>query len=355
MASKQAQNGERRYQLLMRVGYSVLLLLLGLVSAGFVFILETKNVAFDQAAIPAIPLANSTDRKNVDLPEPFPIGVDPRRESITENPAVENFVEAHLTSNHTGRETGHGWFTAILAELTQFDWYQNLASPSTRTLVVRSGERVEEVTQNFGSILGWTRSQRNTFRTLIASSTPKMSDGKLYGGTYVVPKGTDPQFVATLLIERFDAEVRSRYTPEIEAQVPLEEALIIASLIEREAYDFTDMRYIAGIIWNRLFADMPLQLDATLQYAKGNQLNQPWWPRVVPDDKYIKSPYNTYQNAGLPPGPIANPSIDAIVAALNPRETDCMYYFHDARSGFHCSPTYEGHVAGLRKYYGQGR
>ncbi len=354
MAQKPQPLSQRRYRLLMRIGYSVALFLLALASVGFVFILETKNVAFEQSNTRTIPLANSTNREKVELPPPFPIGVDPELQQITENPIVEEYVERQLTSNHT-KPRGGGWYQNLLATLTQFEWYQNLASPSTRTLVVRSGERTEEVTENFGSILGWSRSERNTFRELIASSSPQMDEGKLYAGTYVVPKGTPPEFVATLVTDRFDSEVRARYTPDIEAKVPLEEALIIASMIQREAYDFTDMRYIAGVIWNRLFIDMPLQLDATLQYAKGNRLNEPWWPRVVPDDKYIKSPFNTYQNKGLPPGPIANPSTDAIVAALNPRETDCMYYFHDARGGFHCSETYEGHIAGLRKYYGQGR
>ncbi len=350
--AKQANSlPERRYRLVMRIGYSLALFLVAIASAGFVFIIETKNVAFEQAEFTTIPLANSTDREKVDLPPPFPIGVDPGLQRITENPSVDEYVERQLTSNHVPSRSG-GWYQNLLAKLTQFNWYQNLASPGARTLVVRSGERIEEVTESFGGILGWSRSERNTFRELVASSTPVMDEGKLYAGTYVVPKGTPPEFVATLVIDRFESEVRSRYTPAIEAKVPLEDALIIASMIEREAYDFTDMRFIAGIIWNRLFIDMPLQLDATLQYAKGSKLDQPWWPRVVPDDKYIKSPYNTYQNKGLPPGPIANPSIDAIVAALNPRETNCMFYFHDSRGGFHCSETYEGHVAGLRKHYG---
>jgi UPF0755 protein len=115
------------------------------------------------------------------------------------------------------------------------------------------------------------------------------------------------------------------------------------------------MRHIAGVIWNRLFIDMNLQIDATLQYAKGTDAPKTWWPVPVPKDKYIESPYNTYQNSGLPPTPIANPSVDAVLAALNPRETDCMYYFHDKDSGFHCTETYEDHVAELKKYYGRGR
>lgn len=352
MAAKQPNKEELRYRLLMRIGYSIVLVLMALVSAGIVFILETKEIAFEQGTVPSIPLANTLERDKTKAPPPFPIGVDPAREHITENPVVDDYVERQLTSNHVA-PAGKSWFNDLLAVLTQFEWYQNLASPSTRTLVVRPGERMEEVTQNFGSILGWTRAERNEFRALVASSTPKLDEGKMYAATYVIPKGTGPEFVATLVNERFNSEVLARYTPEIEAQVPIEDALIIASMIQREAYDFTDMRYIAGVIWNRLFIDMPLQLDATLQYAKGSKLDQPWWPKVIPDDKFIKSPYNTYQNTGLPPGPIANPSVDAIVAALNPRVTDCMYYFHDSRGGFHCSATYEEHVAGIRKYYGR--
>ena len=145
------------------------------------------------------------------------------------------------------------------------------------------------------------------------------------------------------------------FPEEIAEKVPLEDALAIASLLEREAYDFEDMRYISGIIWNRLFADMKLQLDATLQYAKGTKSPSSWWPRVVPADKYIVSPYNTYAHEGLPPTPIANPSIDAIVAALNPRKTNCMFYFHDRQSNFHCAETYEEHVELLKQHYGRGR
>jgi UPF0755 protein len=116
------------------------------------------------------------------------------------------------------------------------------------------------------------------------------------------------------------------------------------------------MRYISGIIWNRLFVGMPLQLDASLQYARGSKISEKlWWPKVVPNDKYIDSPYNTYENEGLPPAPISNPSVEAVVAALNPRETDCMFYFHDSKGVFYCTENYEDHVAKLKEIYGRGR
>jgi UPF0755 protein len=171
----------------------------------------------------------------------------------------------------------------------------------------------------------------------------------------VVSIGALPTDVAPLVINRFQDEILSRYPEEVAEQVALHDTLIIASLLEREAYDFEDMRFIAGVIWNRLFIDMNLQIDATLQYAKGAESKRTWWPKPVPNDKYIDSPYNTYQNAGLPPTPIANVSVDAVLAALNPRETECLYYFHDNDSVFHCSITYEEHVASLKKYYGRGK
>ena len=76
----------------------------------------------------------------------------------------------------------------------------------------------------------------------------------------------------------------------MEKQVPLNDALIIASLLEREASDFNNMREVSGVIWNRLFKNMPLQLDATLQYVRGSsRYEAKWWPAIKPADKYIKS------------------------------------------------------------------
>jgi UPF0755 protein len=115
------------------------------------------------------------------------------------------------------------------------------------------------------------------------------------------------------------------------------------------------MREVSGVIWNRLFIDMPLQLDATLQYVRGSRPSeQRWWPAVKPADKFLSSPYNTYEHDGLPPGPIANVSPEAILAALNPAITDCLYYFHTAQGGYHCSESYEQHVQKLQALYGRG-
>ncbi len=340
-----------QYRSLIRTLTLFVLILCVAASTLLVVLIKSKEYAFERSY--PNPTISSTAINTG--PPPFPIGVNPRTKTITENPTVDEFVSTTIASNHTDSSLPDSWLERLTAKLALFDWYQNLASPASRVLVIQSGERGEEIVENFGSILKWSAEERMEFYTRIASSTPELRDGKFYPGSYLSAKDASPEDVAELITERFNTEVKARYPKNIETIVPLTDALIIASLLEREAYDFEDMRYISGILWNRLFIDMKLQIDATLQYAKGSRASEPWWPVPVPADKFISSPYNTYQNKGLPPNPIANPSVDAIIATLNPRETDCLFYFHDSDGGFHCTKTYEDHVALLKKHYGRGR
>jgi cell division protein YceG involved in septum cleavage len=289
------------------------------------------------------------------LASPFPVGVSPLAKTIVENPAVDVYVRQYLSINPDQRRKER-FLDKLIYELAKLDFYQQLASPLTRILVIYSGERKEEVIKNFGDILDWSQYERDEFIKIVTETSPSLTDGKFYPGRYTVAKTATPQEVADLVLAKFATEIANRYDETIEATVPLKDALVIASLLEREAYDFTDMRVISGVIWNRLFIDMPLQLDASLQYTKGSNLNEAkWWPKVIPGDKFVESPYNTYQETGLPPAPIANPSVEAVVAALNPRKTECMFYFHDDDGSFYCSNTYEEHVALLKSMYGRGQ
>jgi cell division protein YceG involved in septum cleavage len=313
-----------------------------------VFLTKTKEYVFDavQTKQEVIEVANEE--------EDFPLGVDPIREVIVENPEVDAYFTSHISAQmkRTPRE---GWFNHTLALLAQFSWYQNLASPISRILVIDSGERKEEIADHFAKILRWDAHEQSAFTSLVAGSSPELPDGKFFPGHYVVNKDATPQEVAALLNDQFNTQVLSRYPEEVASVVPIEDALTIASLLEREAYDFEDMRFIAGVIWNRLFIDMNLQLDASLQYANADNGASIWWPVVRPADKFIDSPFNTYKNVGLPPSPIANPSTEAILAALNPKKTDCLFYFHDSEGGFHCTQTYDEHVTLLRQFYGTGQ
>lgn len=324
----------------------VALLLVGVVF----FVVEERSAILIQNEIKNDSV--SVDTLNVDQ---FPVGVNPQQKEIVENPSVDSYFDTHVASKD-GAKTAHaGFLSKVMGKLALIGWYQNLASLSSRILVIEPGERKEQVSEHFGEILSWDTSKREEFLSRIESSAPMIKDGKLYPGTYTVGKKATPSEVAGLVTERFTKEVLTRYTENVSSVVPLGDALTIASLLEREAYDFEDMRHISGVIWNRLFSGMRLQIDATLQYAKGSDPDEPWWPKVIPSDKYIASVYNTYKTTGLPPAPIANPSLEAILAALNPKETNCMYYFHDKKAGFHCAETYEEHVRLLKEYYGRGK
>ena len=284
--------------------------------------------------------------------ESFPVGVNPVTKVITENPFVNQYYSESLASAATSRDN---WWNKVAAVFANKSWYQNLASPVSRIIVIWPGERKEEATKHIGDILGWNKEDREFFQELVETNEPPLTEGKYFPGQYVAHKGATPADIQQLINESFRSEVLERYTPEVSAQVPLDTALIIASLLEREASDFTNMREVSGVIWNRLFIDMPLQLDATLQYVKANNTSEPsWWPIVRPNDKYLTSDYNTYKNTGLPPSPIANPDTEAVLAALNPIATDCLYYFHSDDGSYYCSVTYEEHVTKLRSLYGRG-
>lgn len=289
----------------------------------------------------------------------FPVTVNPASKTITTDPQVEALLATAPSQLPASVGLVRKVFEKLALAIASLPVYQQVAgvagAPSL-FVEIPAGYRQEQVARSFGVELGWTPKERTQFMASAKELEPKLPQGSTVPGIYFASVH-EPAQVADLVHERFKAEILSKYSSTTEAQVPLEQALTIASLIEKEAGGWDDMRLISGIIWNRLFAGMKLQIDATLQYAEANQKAGVggWWPSVEPKDKYIKSAYNTYQKAGLPPSPIANPSVAAVLAALNPKKTDCLFYFHNARGEFFCSPTYAGHVKLLKQEYGRGK
>jgi cell division protein YceG involved in septum cleavage len=320
-------------------------------------------IIFVFAGLMSLPLILAADVKLAARPsqtsEPFPVSVDPASKTITSYPDVEKLLASPPTQLSASAGFAHKVFEYAALRVASLSIYQQLASVAGAPNLfvnISAGTRQEQVATIFGSKLGWTSKQRAQFLAESKKLQPDLPQGSTVPGIYFASVNS-PQDIAGIVNDRFSDDILSHYSSSTEDQVPLTDAITIASLIQREAGGWDDMRMISGIIWNRLFKGMKLQIDATLQYAEANQTGAKggWWPSVEPKDKYIKSAYNTYQHAGLPPAPIANPSIAAVIAALNPKKTDCLFYFHDQHGKFHCSPTYAGHVAMLKKYYGQGR
>jgi UPF0755 protein len=172
-------------------------------------------------------------------------------------------------------------------------------------------------------------------------------EGFLFPDTYLVPRSGTAKDLITLQLDNF----KRQWTDTRQAQAttrklnPLQ-VVTIASLIEREARFQEDRPLVASVIYNRLAAGWLLQIDATVLYAKGV-----WQSSVSLDDRKINSPYNTYLHTGLPPGPIANPGIKAIDAALQPADTGYFFYLSDPQGHNHYAKTNE-EFARLLKQYG---
>jgi UPF0755 protein len=295
--------------------------------------------------------------------EQFPVTVNPQNKTIVENTRVNALFESEQSPLQAAaantEKTFWDVFALLATTISEVPWYQNIAGVAgagERFVTITPGMRKEQVASAFGKALAWNSDQQKEFLTPVAPSALPLAEGSFSPGVYSVMPGMTPVTVQALVNERFIDEVLSHYATTTADIVSVDQALTVASLIEREAGGSDDMRMISGIIWNRLFANMNLQIDATVQYVKANSTSvKSWWPKVTPADMSLKSPYNTYKHPGLPPTPISNSSIASVLAALNPRETSCLYYFHDNAGQFHCSDTYAEHVALLKQYFGRGK
>lgn len=171
-------------------------------------------------------------------------------------------------------------------------------------------------------------------------------EGYLFPDTYLIPRDATIETVLSVFENNFNNKVSEA---GLSNRADLEDLVIIASLIEREAFADAEKPTIASVISNRLRQGMALDIDATLQYAKG-KVNGKWWTVPTAADKNINSPYNTYKNPGLPPGPIGNPGIESIKAAANPESTNYFFYLHDADGNVYFSRTLEEHNANVNRY-----
>lgn len=174
---------------------------------------------------------------------------------------------------------------------------------------------------------------------------PEPLEGYLFPDTYRFPRGTPERDILRAMLARFAAEL----TPAVRARLDelgwtLDQAVTLASIIEREARVAEERPVISGVYHNRLRIGMKLDADPTVLYALGN----PDRPLLFADLE-VESPYNTYRNAGLPPGPIANPGAASLQAALYPADVPYLY-FVAREDGTHVfARTYREHLNNLAK------
>lgn len=211
-------------------------------------------------------------------------------------------------------------FFSILDRLVKGD-----SGVSPIKALIPEGATVKEIAELFG---GFNNFNKEVFLREAASM-----EGYLFPDTYLFMPDSDARLIIKIMRDNFSRK----------AGVVGSDIVIMASLIEKEVPNGGDRKIISGILWKRLKTGMPLQVDAVFPYITGKR-------KISLDDLKINSPYNTYLYKGLPPGPISNPGLDAVDAALNPVESPYFYYLSDKNGKTHFATSFAKHLKNKKKY-----
>jgi len=173
----------------------------------------------------------------------------------------------------------------------------------------------------------------------------KRLEGFLFPETYRVPLGVGPEALVTLMVDYFKHVQGSAYAERVKRHgLSSYQAVILASIVEKEAQLESERPLIAGVMLNRLRLNMRLEVNATLNYVLDNK--RAWLTR---DQLNIRSPYNTYLRRGLPPSPICNPGRTSFKAVAEPEESDFLFYVAQGDGSHLFAATFAEHQANIRK------
>lgn len=174
----------------------------------------------------------------------------------------------------------------------------------------------------------------------------KSVEGYLYPDTYNIPYGYTEEDIIKLMLDNFNKKITEEMRIDIARQgKTISDIVIMASIIEKEVRSFEDMALVSGILWKRIEHNIPLQSCATIVYITGKKSTQ-----VTSEETKIDSPYNTYINRGLPIGPISNPGIRSIKAAIYPQDSEYFFYLSKPDGETVFSKTFDEHIQAKNKY-----
>ncbi|MBI2863568.1 MAG: endolytic transglycosylase MltG [Chloroflexi bacterium] len=234
----------------------------------------------------------------------------------------------------------------------------------TTSFTIPEGWRIAQIAEAVGKkgvfgkdeFLKAVKDGGNGYEFLANVPSSSSLEGYLFPDTYSISPSSSPADLVNQLLKNFDRRV----TPAMRAKaiangLSLHEVITLASIVEREAVVTTERPLIASVYLNRLKLGMPLQADPTVQYSLANDPASVakfgfWKVGLTEADLEQVSPYNTYRNKGLPPGPICNPGLASIQAVLEPAESDFLY-FVAADDGSHAfAKTLDEHERNIRRY-----
>lgn len=202
--------------------------------------------------------------------------------------------------------------------------------PKEVWVTIPEGLRHDEIAERFATALDKNQEFVDEFITLA-----KKDEGYLFPDTYLFPKEAS--------VSRIILTMKSNFEKRVGSDISYRQ-LVVASMIERETKGDQEKPVVAGIIYKREQNDWPLQIDATIQYAKGS------WKPILSSDKNLDSKYNTYKYLGLPPTPISNPGLKSILAAKFPQSSEYWYYIHSSSGQIYYATTLQEHNLNIDRY-----
>jgi UPF0755 protein len=173
----------------------------------------------------------------------------------------------------------------------------------------------------------------------------KGQEGYLFPDTYFFQPSMDARAIVATMRANFNMKIGTLRNEILASGHSISDIVTMASIVEKEARSSTARHMVSGILWNRITHKMPLQVDAVFGYIFNRATYSPSFI-----DLKVDSPYNTYIHIGLPPGPIDNPGLDSLEAAVNPTKTNYLYYLTGKDDLMHYATTYAGHQANQKKY-----
>jgi UPF0755 protein len=220
----------------------------------------------------------------------------------------------------------------------------------TRTVLIPEGFNIFDIAQAVASA-GLSSSDaflaaERQHTELIARWSPNATslEGYLFPDTYKFSRHATPAMMLATMVKRFAQQAERLGVSDANAA----RVVTMASLVEKEVHVDAERPTVAGVFENRLAANMPLQTDPTVIYA--SLLNNTWTGTIHQSELHAASPFNTYAHTGLPPGPICNPGIAALKAALHPLKSDYLYFVADANGSTRFATTLGEHNGNVTAY-----
>lgn len=243
------------------------------------------------------------------------------------------------------KDRNESWIRLKNGKTNKWILYNKILHPKkikTRKMVVYGGEILENFTKNIAN-----QAKLNRDKLLkIYRELAYYKEGDILAKKYDIPYNTTEQSTIAYMLYK-SRKIYSKIAQNNSIKFPspkFKKRLIIASIIEKETQNYKEMPLISAVIYNRLKKNMPLQLDATLNYAKNS--HKIVTPQMI---KTNNSLYNTYKHKGLPPQPICSPSIVALKAAFNPANVNYIYFVKSGRKHIF-TKEYKKHLQNVSKY-----